>query len=191
MEALSEKIIVNMIKSGVSIEADREIYVYGLTQLFRTLLNVFSTAIIGFCMGMLAESVVFVICLMLIRSYSGGYHSDSPIRCYLISVIAVIMALGSIKLSIWNEYLSALVMVVSVGILLLYAPIGHRNKQLEEIEILIYKRRLKWILLLLTVAFMMFVLVNWITLAYAVSSTVLLSAVMLLAIKITNQQIDF
>lgn len=191
MEALSEKIIANMIKSGVSIEADREIYVYGLTQLFRTLLNVFSTVIIGFCMGMLAESVVFVICLMLIRSYSGGYHSDSPIRCYLISVIAVIMALGSIKLSIWNEYLSALVMVVSVGILLLYAPIGHRNKQLEEIEILIYKRRLKWILLLLTVAFMMFVLVNWITLAYAVSSTVLLSAVMLLAIKITNQQIDF
>ena len=84
MEALSEKIIANMIKSGVSIEADREIYVYGLTQLFRTLLNVFSTVIIGFCMGMLAESVVFVICLMLIRSYSGGYHSDSPIRCYLI-----------------------------------------------------------------------------------------------------------
>ena len=79
METLSEKIIANMIKSGVSIEADREVYIYGLTQLFRTLLNVFSTVIIGFCMGKLIESIVFVICLMLVRSYSGGYHSDSPV----------------------------------------------------------------------------------------------------------------
>lgn len=186
MEALSEKIITNMIKSGVSIEADREIYVYGLTQLFRTLLNLFTTVIIGFCMGMLLESIVFVICLMFIRSYSGGYHSNSPLRCYIISVIAVIMALGSIKLSVWNEYSSVLVMVISNGILLLYAPIGHRNKQLEDIEVLVYKRRLRWILLALTVTFMIFVLVNWITLSYAVSSAILLSAVMLLVDKMDN-----
>ncbi|MGP1433628.1 MAG: accessory gene regulator ArgB-like protein [Peptoanaerobacter stomatis] len=186
MEALSEKIITNIIKSGESIEDCREVYVYGLTQLFRTLLNLFTTVIIGFCMGMLSESIVFVICLMLIRSYSGGYHSDSPIRCYLISVIAVIMALGSIKLSVWNEYSSVLVMVISNGILLLYAPIGHRNKPLEDIEVLVYKRRLKWILLALTVTFMMFVLVNWITLSYVVSSAVLLSAVMLLVAKMDN-----
>nr|WP_315101442.1 accessory gene regulator B family protein [uncultured Catonella sp.] len=186
MEALSEKIIANMIKSGVSIEADREVYIYGLTQLFRTLLNVFSTVIIGVCMGKLIESIVFVICLMLIRSYSGGYHSDSTVRCYLISVIAVIMVLGSIELSIWNEYLSTLAMAVSIGILLLYAPIGHRNKPLEKIEILVYKRKLKWILLALTVTFMIFVLVNWITLSYAVSSAILLSAVMLLVDKMDN-----
>ena len=134
MEALSEKIIANMIKSGVSIEADREVYIYGLTQLFRTLLNLFSTVIIGVCMGKLAESVVFVICMMLIRSYSGGYHSDSPIRCYLVSVIAVIIVLGSIKLSVWNEYLSALVMAVSIGILLLYAPMGHRNTKMDIVS---------------------------------------------------------
>ena len=186
MEALSEKIIANMIKSGVSIEADREVYIYGLTQLFRTLLNLFSTVIIGVCMGKLAESVVFVICMMLIRSYSGGYHSDSPIRCYLVSVSAVIIVLGSIKLSVWNEYLSALVMAVSIGILLLYAPMGHRNKPLEDIEILIYKRRLKWILLAVTVVFISFMIANWITLAYAVSLAVLLSTVMLLVAKMDN-----
>lgn len=184
MEALSEKIITNMIKSGVSIEADREIYVYGLTQLFRTLLNVFSTVIIGFCMGMLAESVVFVICLMLIRSYSGGYHSDSPIRCYLISVIAVIMALGSIKLSIWNEYLSALVMVASIVILLLYAPIGHRNKQLEEIEVLVYKKRLRLILVAITVIFVALLLAKQLSLVFAVSSALVLSSFMFLVVKV-------
>ena len=188
MEALSEKIITNMIKSGESIEDCREVYVYGLTQLFRTLLNLFTTVIIGFCMGMLLESIVFVICLMFIRSYSGGYHSNSPLRCYIISVIAVIMALGSIKLSVWNEYSSVLVMVISNGILLLYAPIGHRNKQLEDIEALAYKRRLRWILLVVTVINMIFIPFNQITLAFAGNSAVLLSAMMFLVIKISNQE---
>ena len=188
MEALSEKIITNMIKSGESIEDCREVYVYGLTQLFRTLLNLFTTVIIGFCMGMLLESIVFVICLMFIRSYSGGYHSNSPLRCYIISVIAVIMALGSIKLSVWNEYSSVLVMVISNGILLLYAPIGHRNKQLEDIEVLVYKRRLRWILLVVTVINMIFIPFNQITLAFAGNSAVLLSAMMFLVIKISNQE---
>ena len=188
MEALSEKIITNMIKSGESIEDCREVYVYGLTQLFRTLLNLFTTVIIGFCMGMLLESIVFVICLMFIRSYSGGYHSNSPLRCYIISVIAVIMALGSIKLSVWNEYSSVLVMVIWNGILLLYAPIGHRNKQLEDIEVLVYKRRLRWILLVVTVINMIFIPFNQITLAFAGNSAVLLSAMMFLVIKISNQE---
>ena len=188
MEALSEKIITNMIKSGESIEDCREVYVYGLTQLFRTLLNLFTTVIIGFCMGMLLESIVFVICLMFIRSYSGGYHSNSPLRCYIISVIAVIMALGSIKLSVWNEYSSVLVMVISNGILLLYAPIGHRNKQLEDIEVLVYKRRLRLILLVVTVINMIFIPFNQITLAFAGNSAVLLSAMMFLVIKISNQE---
>lgn len=184
MEALSEKIITNMIKSGVSIEADREIYVYGLTQLFRTLLNVFSTVIIGFCMGMLLESIVFVICLMFIRSYSGGYHSNSPLRCYIISVIAVIMALGSIKLSVWNEYSSVLVMVISNGILLLYAPIGHRNKQLEEIEVLVYKKRLRLILVAITVIFVALLLAKQLSLVFAVSSALVLSSFMFLVVKV-------
>ena len=77
-------------------------------------------------------------------------------------------------------------MAVSIGILLLYAPIGHRNKPLEDIEILIYKRRLKWILLVVTVVFISFMIVNWITLAYAVSLAVLLSTVMLLVAKMDN-----
>ena len=188
MEALSEKIITNMIKSGESIEDCREVYVYGLTQLFRTLLNLFTTVIIGFCMGMLLESIVFVICLMFIRSYSGGYHSNSPLRCYIISVIAVIMALGSIKLSVWNEYSSVLVMVISICILLLYAPICNRNKQLEDIEALVYKRRLRWILLVVTVINMIFIPFNQITLAFAGNSAVLLSAMMFLVIKISNQE---
>lgn len=180
MEALSEKIITNIIKGGEPIAYSRDVYVYGLTQLFRILLNLFTTIIIGFGMGMLPESLVFVVCLMLIRSYSGGYHSNSPLRCYLISVIAVIIALGSIKLSVWNVYSSVMLMVISNTILLLYAPIGHRNKLLDDIETLVYKRRLRWILMVVAVINMIFMYSNQITLAFAGTSAVILSAMMLL-----------
>ena len=186
MEALSEKIITNIIKGGEPIAFSRDVYVYGLTQLFRILLNLFTTIIIGFGMGMLPESLVFVVCLMLIRSYSGGYHSNSPLRCYLISVIAVIIALGSIKLSVWNVYSSVLLMVISNTILLLYAPIGHRNKPLDDIETLVYKRRLRWVLVVITVIFVTLLLNKQLSLVFAISSTVLLSAVTLFIAKIGN-----
>lgn len=186
MEALSEKIITNIIKSGEPIAFSRDVYVYGLTQLFRILLNLFTTIIIGFCMGMVTESIVFFICLMLIRSYSGGYHSNSPLRCYLISVIAVTIALGSIKLSVWNIYSSVLLMVISNTILLLYAPIGHRNKPLDDIETLVYKRRLRWILMVVAVAFIAFFIANWLSLMSVVSYTMLISSGMLLVAKKLN-----
>lgn len=180
METLSEKIITNIIKGGEPIAFSKDVYVYGLTQLFRVLLNLFTTIIMGLCMGMLPESLVFVVCLMLIRSYSGGYHSNSPLRCYLISVIAVTIALGSIKLSVWNVYSSVLLMVISNTILLLYAPIGHRNKPLDDIETLVYKRRLRWILMVVAVINMIFMYSNQMTLAFAGTLAVILSAMMLL-----------
>ena len=94
------------------------------------------------------------------------------------------MSLGSIKLSIWNEYLSALVMVVSIVILLLYAPIGHRNKQLEEIEVLVYKKRLRWILVAITVIFVALLLAKQLSLVFAVSSALVLSSFMFLVVKV-------
>ena len=75
-------------------------------------------------------------------------------------MIAVKIALGSIKLSVWNVYSSVLLMVISNTILLLYAPIGHRNKPFDDIETLVYKRRLRWILMVVAVINIIFMYSN-------------------------------
>ena len=88
---------------------------------------------------MMGESIVFIIFSSLVRSYSGGFHSDIPIICYLISVANAILMLLSIKLQILNMSSSFILVVVSIVVILSYAPVEHKNKPLEVAEMKIYK----------------------------------------------------
>lgn len=66
------------------------------------------------------------------RSYSGGFHSDDPIVCYMILVIATVLTILCIKFRIWNMPFSFMLIALSIGVLLRYAPVEYKNKPLEE-----------------------------------------------------------
>ena len=151
MERLSEKIIQYMIENNIFPEDDKEIYAFGLTQMVRALLNIITTIFIGFCFGKVIESGVFVVFTILVRTNSGGYHSDSPVRCYLISVVSTIIALYLVITQVCSTNLMIVLLFVSFVVFIKYAPIGHINKVLDKVEISTYKRRL--LLILLSIAF--------------------------------------
>ena len=142
MEIISKKIINYMISNEIISKQDKEIYLFGLTSLLRTFLNIITLVSIGMLFDMIGESVVFLIFTILLRTYSGGFHSDNPIVCYFISVITVILALLSIKFEVLNVYSSIILFAVSLALILKYAPVGNKNKPLEEIEIKVYRGRL-------------------------------------------------
>lgn len=127
MERLSEKIIQYMIENSILSEDDKEIYVFGLTQMMRALLTIITTIFIGFCFGKIIESIVFVVFTALIRTNSGGYHSDSPVVCYLISVVSIIITLYLVVKQVCNVKLMIVLMVVAFVVFIKYAPIGHVN----------------------------------------------------------------
>lgn len=142
MEKCSERIVDYMLNNNIILEQDREIYLFGLISMLRIFLNIITLISIGILLGMLRECIVFVIFTILLRTYSGGFHSDNPIVCYFISVITVILALLSIKFEVSNVYNSIILFVVSLALILKYAPVGHKNKPLKEIEIKVYRGRL-------------------------------------------------
>lgn len=152
MEKLSEKIIKYMIENSVFLEDDKEIYAFGLTQMIRVLLTIITTIFIGFSFGKIIESVVFVVFTALIRTNSGGYHSDSPLGCYLISVVSIVAMLCLVTKQVYSVKLIIILLIVSFVIFIKYAPIGHVNKVLDDIEVSTYKRRL--LLVLLIIAFL-------------------------------------
>lgn len=127
MERLSEKIIQYMIENSILSEDDKEIYVFGLTQMMRALLTIITTIFIGFCFGKIIESIVFVVFTALIRTNSGGYHSDSPVVCYLISVVSIIITLYLVVKQVCNVKLMIALIVVAFVVFIKYAPIGHVN----------------------------------------------------------------
>lgn len=160
MERLSEKIIQYMIKNSILSEDDKEIYAFGLTQMIRALSTIITTIFIGFCFGKIIESIVFVVFTALIRTNSGGYHSDSPVGCYFISVISIIITLYLVGKQVFNVRLMVVLLAVSFVVFIKYAPIGHVNKVLDKMEESTYKRRLLWILLTIAFVEIVFVVVQ-------------------------------
>lgn len=80
------KIADILIKNGVAEIEYKEIIVYGLTFGIELILNILTTIILGFMFGMVIESLIFLISFSLIRTYAGGYHSQSALKCYFFQV---------------------------------------------------------------------------------------------------------
>ena len=183
MERLSEKIIQYMIKNSILSEDDKEIYVFGLTQMIRALSTIITTIFIGFCFGKIIESIVFVVFTALIRTNSGGYHSDSPVGCYFISVISIIITLYLVGKQVFNVRLMVVLLAVSFVVFIKYAPIGHVNKMLDQMEESTYKRRLLWILLTIAFVEIVFVVVQKLYLFSAGGYACIFSMLMLIVGK--------
>lgn len=183
MERLSEKIIQYMIKNSILSEDDKEIYAFGLTQMIRALSTIITTIFIGFCFGKIIESIVFVVFTALIRTNSGGYHSDSPVGCYFISVISIIITLYLVGKQVFNVRLMVVLLAVSFVVFIKYAPIGHVNKVLDKMEESTYKRRLLWILLTIAFVEIVFVVVQKLYLFSAGGYACIFSMLMLIVGK--------
>ena len=183
MERLSEKIIQYMIKNSILSEDDKEIYAFGLTQMISDLSTIITTIFICFCFGKIIESIVFVVFTALIRTNSGGYHSDSPVGCYFISVISIIITLYLVGKQVFNVRLMVVLLAVSFVVFIKYAPTGHVNKVLDKMEESTYKRRLLWILLTIAFVEIVFVVVQKLYLFSAGGYACIFSMLMLIVGK--------
>jgi len=99
---LSSKIGNNLVHSNVVKEEDAEIYIYGINQILSSVVNVSSALIIGFIFGVFLEVAVFMAAYIPLRSFAGGYHAKTPLRCYIFSVIMlIVVSIGMNHLFLW------------------------------------------------------------------------------------------
>lgn len=183
MESLSQRFVEFMLENKIIPEQDKEIYRFGFVLMLWIILNILTLLFIGACFNMIGESIVFVLCSLMIRSYSGGFHSDNPIVCYLISVLATILMLFVIKSGMWSIPFSFILVALSIGIILRYAPVEHKNKPLEEIEQKIYRKRLLGIVCGLIFVMFMFIFMNKLFLLYSCSIAFGMAAIMILVAR--------
>lgn len=80
---LSRKIGNDLIKSDIVKAEDAKIYIYGINQILTYVINVFSALIIGAILGVFLEITVFMAAYIPLRSFAGGYHAKTPLRCYI------------------------------------------------------------------------------------------------------------
>ncbi len=183
MELLSRRFVEFMLENKIIPEQDKEINRFGFVLMLRIILNVLTLLFIGTCFNMIVESITFLICSLMLRSYSGGFHSDNPVICFLISVLATISMLFVIKSGMWSVQFSCALIVLSIGVILRYAPVEHKNKPLEEIERKIYRKRLWGIVCVLIFVMFMFIFMNKLFLLYSGSISFGMTAIMILVAR--------
>jgi accessory gene regulator B len=78
---------------------------------------------------------------MALRTYSGGYHASTPIRCYILTTMSITVSLSIMKFVAINNFIYLGLSILSSLVILLISPIGTPNKPLDEIEINIYRKK--------------------------------------------------
>ena len=120
---------------------DKEIYRFGIQQSLNILLNILTTVIIGVSFGVILQSILFLICYMPLRSFCGGYHAKTHIRCYIYSVVMITCILLFIKLFAFRMLWYEISVLISLLIIFLLAPVEDRNKPLNHNEKKAFRRK--------------------------------------------------
>lgn len=138
---LAGKIGNNLVQSNVIEAEDIEIYIYGINQILTSVLNVSSALIIGLIFDVFTEVAVFMAAYIPLRSFAGGYHAKTPLRCFVFSVMMLIVVSIGLKYLHIAELIYYAVLVAATLVVLVLSPVQDRNKPLDEIEHKVYKRR--------------------------------------------------
>ena len=139
------KAIVNsitdvMVRKGIIDSSDRELYCFGINQLFLFLINAGTSIAIGIMAGMVIESIVFSAAYIPLRKFAGGYHASTAGRCYLLSIILIVCALLIIKLINFSTTETVIILLVAIVIILTKAPVESINKPLSTAERAVFRK---------------------------------------------------
>lgn len=142
MKLINQSNVTNwLIIKGFANEEEKEIIEYGLYQGFLMLINILTTFFLGFIFNVLWQSIIFLISYMLLRTYAGGYHANTKNRCYILSVVIMIICFFLINNFELTMKFGVLLSAISGILIFTLAPVANDVKPLEEVEVKIYKNK--------------------------------------------------
>ena len=82
-----------------------DLYEYAVYIILASAFHIITIIALGLCFNLLVESLVFYLSFIVIRKFAGGYHAKTPTRCYIISIITIVLMLCIIKWILIINYL--------------------------------------------------------------------------------------
>jgi len=136
-----EKYVNNLVNKNIIEPGTQEIYTYGIRQGILIIVNIATVVGVGLVLGLLAESIVFLVTYMLIRTYAGGYHAKSQLGCYIFSTVAVTVILLGIKHITYSCFIYLIATLISATVIYVLSPIENINKPLSQKEKILYGKK--------------------------------------------------
>lgn len=148
---VSRKMTNRLMKRKVIKQEDYEIYLFGIEQMLVSLLDFMTCVIIGVVFGELLHTVLFIAAFVGLRSYAGGYHASTPLRCYLLTTGMVVVSVAILKYVSWNASMILGLLVIASVLILIFSPVATENKPIDEVEYVYFRRKARMALLVETI----------------------------------------
>ena len=142
LNSLSEKIADFLFAD--SNDYPLEVYVYGIKLLISSIIGMCVISAIGLFTGYFPQAMIYIVTLSLIKSFAGGYHANTYLKCNTIFVISFLFSIFMyrvlIKMSESGIFITiGLIFVVTLLTLILFSPVQHPNKKIEPCDRKKYK----------------------------------------------------
>lgn len=146
LNRISEKITNELIHNEIIDECDLEIYSFGIYQGVGFIVNVLTTILIFSLFDMLIQGLIFSAGYFLLRSYAGGFHSESTLSCYILSAFLMILSSIVMRILVLDASLWLLFFILWLFIFA-YAPVDTKTKRLDAVERKVYQVKTRCILI--------------------------------------------
>lgn len=177
-----------MVERGIIKEEEQGIYEFGIRNGMILFLDIVTAFLIGLLTGKLAVVALFTVSFMVLRSYTGGYHSDSRVFCYIGSnlVLFVPVYTGALFAETAKGIL-LLFLSLAVVIIFLLSPMHSKNRRLDEKEQKHFGRKARMVAIAELLVFAALLYAGQNDYAYAVYTSLCITAVFMLVGKIQLQ----
>lgn len=170
-----------LVERGIIKEEEQEIYQFGIRNGMIILLNVLTAFLIGLITEKLFIVAVFTVSFMVLRSYTGGYHSDSRVFCYIGSNLVLFIPVYTEMLFVKTEnFVLGIFLAIAVSIIMIFSPMHSKNRKLDQAEQKHFGRRAR----VITVVQLIILGILWYggvtSYTYAIYSSICITAVFML-----------
>ncbi len=184
---MTDRILNQMLRLHIIDSEEVEIYRFGLEGLLLKIVHYISYLLIAVFGGEVLQFLLFFAAFLILRKSAGGYHAKTKTGCYLVSCLTVAAEVISIKFIPTWKYAAEtglILMIAADSIIIRIAPLGNRNRDLDEEEVRYFRKRTLMILAVENLIIFLLVITGQIYWAISVLLAVLCQMVLLISEKI-------
>ena len=133
LEKVAAKLTKHMIEKEVVPADDEEVYIYGWSLILSHLASIVTMLLLAAFSREMPGTLIFMAFFFSLRTYAGGYHANTYLKCYLISMSIYLFALlTALFLPVHLLQWALLMLLFCVLTNFICAPADHPNKPLKE-----------------------------------------------------------
>lgn len=135
IDLLSSKISSKFVEHKIITEDMVDIYKYGVEITISSIIGFILILIIGLIFKSLMQALIFYIIFIILRSFTGGYHASSYLKCNLIFSIVASLVIFFSKAATEVRFSTGIINILflpALSVFIWLAPIENPNKLIKK-----------------------------------------------------------